>query len=553
MKLLIDAVTVAVTIPDKTASFRHIVLLISVAIIVSLITAVCQLLSQFSNEAQSLSVTDHVTHLIHEKSIKVDLAYYEDPAYFDTLHRAQKEGSYRPTHIVNGLVKLGQSAISLLAMAALLFSFHPLVSAILFAAVLPGILVRIRYAGKMYRWQTKRTPDQRRADYYGWILTGNRHAKEVRVFDFGRLFIDRFNALKKSVREEKLQITRKRAVADFTAQAAASLFVFGTFGYIAFRTINNTITLGDMVMYFQAFQRGLGYLKDFLGGMADLYEDNLFISHVYAFLDVEPKVKDPDHPKPFPAIIQKGISFDHVNFTYPSGRATVISDVSFDIRPGEVIALVGENGSGKTTLVKLLLRLYDPLKGCIQIDGTDLRELPLERLRKEISVIFQDFVQYHFSAKENIGLGNIDYRDNEKRIEDAARKAGAHDLITSLPNGYDTMLGKWIEKGEELSLGQWQKIALARAFMRDAKVIVLDEPTSSLDAKTEYEVFSTFKRLLDGRSAILISHRFSTVRMADRIVVLDKGRIVENGTHEELMARKGTYEGLFSKQASQYH
>ena len=552
MKLLIDAVTLAVTAPDKAHAFTHIGLLIGLALAVALLTALFQLLGQFSGEAQSLAATDHVTTLIHEKSVTADLAYYEDPAFFDTLHRAQEEGAGRPTHIVNGLIQLGQSSISLISMAALLLSFHPLVAMILFITVLPGILVRIRFSEKMHVWQGKNTPKERRANYYGWILTGDRHAKEVRVFDLGSLFSGRYQRLKGELREEKLAITRKRALADFFAQALASLVVFATFGYIAWRAITQTITLGDMVMYFQAFQRGLGYLKELLGGMADLYEDTLFIRHLYAFLDIEPQVTDPADPVPFPQDIREGISLDHVHFSYPSANEVVLDDVSFHIRPGEVVALVGENGSGKSTLVKLLLRLYDPLKGSIRIDGTDVRKFRIKDLREHISVIFQDFVHYHLSAAENVGLGYSQAKENKNRIESASKKAGAHDLISRLPHGYDTMLGKWIEPGTELSQGQWQKIALARAFMRNAKLIVLDEPTSSLDAKTEFAVFSTFKRLLEGRSAILISHRFSTVRMADRIIVLEKGKIIENGSHEWLMAKQGVYAEWFDKQAKGY-
>jgi ATP-binding cassette subfamily B protein len=282
-----------------------------------------------------------------------------------------------------------------------------------------------------------------------------------------------------------------------------------------------------MVMYFQAFQRGLGYLRGLLGGVADLYEDNLFLSNLFEFLDLKPKVKEPLHPRPVPHPMQKGIVFDHLSFHYPPGNRKVLKDISLSIEPGEVVALVGENGSGKTTLIKLLCRLYDPVEGAITIDGIDLRQFPdlrqfaTKELRREISVIFQDYAHYHMTARENIWFGNINLPPEHNRIAASAKHAGADDLITSLPKGYETILGKWFEEGEELSIGEWQKVALARAFLRDAQVIVLDEPTSAMDAKSEYEVFKHFHQLLKDRAAILISHRFSTVRMADRIFVKD--------------------------------
>jgi ATP-binding cassette subfamily B protein len=358
--------------------------------------------------------------------------------------------------------------------------------------------------------------------------------------------------LRKAFRRERLEITRKRSVADLLAQVCATLAVFGSFGFIAYRTVQGIITLGDMVMYFQAFQRGLGYLQGMLGGAADLYEDNLFLSNLYEFLDLKPKVKQPLYPVPVPRPMKKGLSFKNVSFKYPTSNGNVLEDISLSIEPGEVVALVGENGSGKTTFVKLMCRLYDPNEGAITLDGLDLRRFETTALRREISVIFQDYVKYHLTARENIWFGNILLPPDHKDIEKAALHSGADNLIHRLPKGYETPLGKWFEDGEELSIGEWQKIALARAFLRDAQVIALDEPTSALDAKSEYEVFRNFRKLLDGRSAVLISHRFSTVKMADRIFVFDAGKIIEKGTHDQLMDLGGTYAEFFEKQAQHY-
>jgi ATP-binding cassette subfamily B protein len=552
MKLIVDAVTFAMTVPDKTAAFKHVVLLIGLAIGVALLNAFFQMIAGLVKEAQTLEVSDHIYGILHAKSTEMDLEYYENPQYYDTLHRAQQEGPYRPTRIVNNLMQLGQSGISLMAMAALLFSFHWSVALVLFAAALPGVLVRLKYSEKMYRWQRGRTPLERRTDYFNWMLTGGTHAKEVRLFGLGDLFIRRFSDLRRKLRREELKIRRKRSFADFWAQAGATFAVFACFGFIAYRTVQGRITLGDMVMYFGAFQRGLGYLQNLLGNLAALYEDNLFISNFYDFIDLEPKVVEPAQPSPVPRPMKQGIALDHISFKYPDGHREVLKDISFRIRPDEVVALVGENGSGKTTLAKLLCRLYDPSGGRITLDNIDLREFKTTALRREISVIFQDYVQYHMTARENIWFGNIELPPDSKKIERAAEYAGADNLISSLPKAYETILGKWFEDGEELSIGEWQKIALARAFLRESQLIVLDEPTSSLDAKTEYEVFKRFRQLLEGRAAILISHRFSTVRMADRIYVFGEGKIIEDGSHEELMKLDGKYADLFEKQSKYY-
>lgn len=549
MKLIVDTVIAAMGAPDPQAAFGRVMVLVVVAGGLALGQAGLRSVSGLMRESLSLKVGDRMYDVLHAKSIDVDLDFYENPQYFDTLHRAQGEGAFRPTQIVNTLIQLGQSSISLLAMAGLLLTFHWIVAVVMVLAAVPGILVRIKFSRVMFGWQMVKTPDERMAAYYNWILTGNVHAKEVRLFGIGPEISGRFNRVRRSLRKEKLSISRRRAMADLLAQVCSFAAVFGMFGVMVWRAVTGAITPGDMVMFYQAFQRGLGALKSVLAGMADLYECNLFLAYLFQFLDVEPNVKDPEKPVPVPRTEREGFCFENVWFGYPNTPAMVLKDTSFCIKPGEVVALVGENGSGKTTIAKLLCRLYDPPQGRVTLEGTSLDRYGIADLRREISVIFQDFVKYNLSAADNIRFGNIDLPGTDMAaVQSAAERAGAHRVIEALPQQYQTILGKIFKDGVELSIGQWQMIALARAFLRDARLIVLDEPTSSLDPKAEYEVFTRFKSLLDNKSALLISHRFSTVRLADRILVLREGRIVEQGEHEVLMRGDGYYAELFRKQ-----
>jgi len=322
--------------------------------------------------------------------------------------------------------------------------------------------------------------------------------------------------LRQQLRQEKLGLAFRQSFYELGAQTVAALAIFGSLTFIAFKTVQGSMTLGDMVMYYQAFQRGQGYLGEMLRGLAGLYEDNLFLSNFYEFLDLKPKVAEPRRSVPIPRPMQKGIVFDQVSFHYQTNGKMVLKDVSLAIRAGQVVALVGENGSGKTTLVKLLCRLYDPLDGRITLDGIDLRQLESTALRRQIGIIYQDYIHFQTTARENIWMGNIQLSPDDEKVVAAAKHAGAHGILAGLPQGYETLLGNWFGQGAELSIGQWQKVALARAFLRDAQIIVLDEPTSSMDAKAEYEVFQNFRKLASGRTALLISHRFSTIRMAVR-------------------------------------
>jgi ATP-binding cassette subfamily B protein len=550
LKKIVDAVTLA--LKSSPPVFTQTLWLIVLMGVVTLLSALASSLAALVSEVQGQSVTDYMASIINAKSVQADLAYYENPQYYDTLHRAQQEASYRPTHILNGLVQVAQSSLTLIALLGLLLSLHWIVAAVLLLAAIPGVFVKLRYSQQLYAWQRQRTSSERQSWYIQWLLTGEQHAKEIRLFNLGELFIRRFRDLRTLLRNERLRLVRQRSRNELLTQVMATLATFGALAYIAFQTILGALTLGDLVMYYQAFQRGQSYLSSILSGLAGLYEDSLFLTNLYEFLDLQPRVVEPSEPRPLTFPLRQGILFEHVRFAYAGSDYPVLEDVSLEIRPGEHVALVGANGAGKTTLVKLLCRLYDPSAGCIRLDGTDLREFGTDDLRRQISVIFQDYARYQLSARENIWLGNTSLTQDDGRIIQAAQEAGADALITALPSGYDTLLGNWFEQGHELSIGQWQKITLARAFIRDAQILVLDEPTNALDAAAEYEVFQQFRRLALGRTTLLISHRFSTVRMADRIFMLAGGRISESGTHAELMQRRGEYARLFELQAGNY-
>jgi ATP-binding cassette subfamily B protein len=551
MKVIIDALAHN----EGTANavmFRWVALLISLAAGVTLLATACRSVAGFASQVLAEAVTEQLDDLIQAKSLEIDLEYYESSQYRDTLHRAQQEAPLRPMRVLNGLLQIGRSGVSLVSAVGLLLLLHWGIVVILLVVALPAAFVQLTYAERMHQWQRRRTVSERQSRYFSWILTGGAHAKEIRLFGLGRHFINRFRNLRRDLRREKRGISRRRCFSDLIGDGALTLAVFGLYGFLAYRSLQGSGTIGDLVMYYYLLQRGQDSLQQLFTSVAGLYEDNLFLSNLYEFLDLQPKIVEPSNPKLVPGAMKTGIVFDHVTFRYSAGSRDVLADISFTIRPGEHVAFVGENGAGKTTLIKLLCRLYDPTDGTISLDGVGLPEFKAAELRRHIGIIFQDYACYHLTARENIWFGNIEVAPDHEEILTAARNSGADEVISALPKGYDTTLGKWFGEGEELSIGEWQKVALARAFLRDAQIIVLDEPSSALDAKAEYELFKKFHHLAQGRTAILISHRLSTVRMVDRIYVLKKGRITENGRHDDLVKRNGTYSRLFQLQAQNY-
>lgn len=548
----VNAVTAGVAAADKAAALRPAFGWVAFAGGVALLTALARSAADYAAQAQTQIITDRVADILHEKSIAVDLAYYENPSYYNTLHRAQEEAPYRPNSIFTGLIGLAQNSLSLLGVVALLFSHNWLVGLVLFAVALPGTAARFWFSRRLYEYEENQSEAERRAWYYHWMMVDPNHAREVRLFDLGGLFRTRFRNLRADLRAGRLALARRRSISDFAAQTLAALAVFGTFAFIVFETIDGEVSLGSLMMYFLGFQSGMSFLQNVLYSIAQLYEDNLFLTNFYQFLDLQPGVTAPPKPAPVPAPLREGVVFRGVRFHYPAGTEPVLQGIDLSLAPGQVIALVGENGAGKTTLVKLLARLYDPTGGRITVDGVDLRALDPVAWRRRISVVLQDYAHYHLTAWENIWLGDAQTEPDTARIRRAAQLSGADALISQLSAGYDTHLGSWFSEARELSTGEWQMMAIARAFYRSADILVLDEPSSALDALAEADLFRRFRALLHGRSAILISHRFSTVQMADYIYVLDSGGVIEQGTHSKLLALGGHYARMYTAQAQPY-
>jgi ATP-binding cassette subfamily B protein len=546
IKLLIDEITQAVS--TEAASANMIPMIIAV-VVVYFLDEVSTDSGNYVRNKQSVKLEGYMYGLLHSKAVRLDLINFEHPGYYDCLSRATSEAPWRPNSILNNIVSMFRGLLSLILMAGLLVTLHWGAALLLLVVNIPGIWLRLHYADILYNFQREQTPEARKSAYFSWLLTGDRPSREIRLFGLGNYFISLFKKSFNKQKEEELNILRKRTLIELISDAFKASAILVLLLIIAHQTINGKLTLGQMAMFLLAFRQGMTYIKDLFSSIAGLYEDGLFIGDTFEFLDLKENVIARP-PITIPADLNSDISVEKLSFTYPGNLHPTVDNISFGIKKGEIVALVGPNGAGKSTLVRLLTRLYDPDSGIVKWDGKDVRTMDPDEYRKFFSVVFQDFMLYNLSAGENIRMGNIENKDSGSKIRDAASSAGVDDLLNNLPRGYDTAIGTLFDDSRELSWGEWQKIALARALFREAQVLILDEPSSSLDADTEYEIFSRFREIVNGRTSILITHRFTNVTLADRIIVLENGAITETGTHEELMNKRGKYYEMYTRQTS---
>jgi ATP-binding cassette subfamily B protein len=511
------------------------------------LTVAAQSASSWVATVQSEIVLDYTSNLIHMQASSLDLSFYETPEYYDLLERARQDAASQPLALLRNVGNLFQNGITLIAMIGVLLPFGLWIPVVLIASALPGFAIVIRNTLRHNQWRVQNIFARRRAQYYDMLLTNRLPAAEVQLYELSEHFRNVYQGIRGRLRGEQRQLMLNKALGEFSGGLLALAGTAIVMAWMVLQAVQGMATLGDLALFYQAFSRSLNLATTSLSSMGDIYRNSLYLEHLFEFLSLRPAVHDPSQPHSAPAECREGITFDSVTFSYPGSTQPALQEFNLHFPAGKITAIVGANGAGKSTLVKLLARFYDPQSGSVLWDGVDLRSFPLKELRRQITIMFQNPMQYATTAGENIALGDFSPPPDAERIQAAAEAAGADVPIERLPDGYETMLGKWFG-GSELSIGEWQRVAQARAFLRRASVVVLDEPTSAMDSWAEAEWLARFRTLVKGRTAIIITHRFTTAIQADLIHVMDQGQVIESGTHEELCALGGHYAASWQKQ-----
>lgn len=548
LKNFIDSITLAAASGE---SINSVILPAGMLVLVWFTDEALSDAATYVRRKQAVKFEVHMYSLLHTKAARLDLINFEDPGYFDCLSRATSEATWRPNNILNNMVAISRGMLSLFLVAGLIFTFSWVPAILLVAANIPAVWLKLHYAEVLYDFHRSQTPEARKSAYYNWLLTGDRPSREIRLFGLGDYFRALFKESFSRQKEKELEIIRKRAIVEFVSDLFKAGAFLATLILIGAKTLDHTITLGQMAMFLVAFRQGMVYIKDLFSSLAGLYEDGLFIGDTFEFLNLREKI-NAIAPVSQPGTLKKNIIAENISFTYPGNSIPAINSISLEINEGEIVAIVGENGAGKSTLVRLLCRLYDPDHGVIKYDGTDIRSFEASAYREMFSAVFQDFMLYNLTAGENIRLGDLKQKEDPDKIMASAESAGIAEFIESLPGGYNCLIGNLFKESRELSWGEWQKIAIARALFRNSCVLILDEPSSSLDPDTEFDIFSRLKEIVRGRTTLLISHRLTNVSLADKIIVMSKGQIQETGSHSELMKKDGMYKSMYLKQTERF-
>jgi ATP-binding cassette subfamily B protein len=549
-KILVDSLVAAVDAGGSWQTIRQPLLLALLMAGLLLLTELLRAATRWVRTAQSELVSDHLNAMVHQRTVNADLAFWETPAYHDMLHRARVDASHRPVALVESLGGLVQNGITLVAMAGVLVRFAWWVPIALILSTLPALWVVFRFAVRQHEWRVNTTPEVRRSWYYDWLLTHREPAPEVRLFGLGPEFSYRFNSIRRKLRGQRIDLARSQAAAEMAAGAAALAVMGAALAWMVVRTLRGAATLGGLAMFFQAFSQGQKLMRSLLDTMGQVVTNTLFLENLFDFLSLESEIVDPKHVYPAPTDMPPSVRFRDVTFRYPSSKRYILDGFDLDVKPGEIAALLGVNGAGKSTLFRLLCRLYDPEEGGVEIGGRDLRDMTLADARRLVTILFQEPVHYSETVRGNIEMGDLTAGADLAAVDSAIALAGGEDLVDRLPYGIDTLLGSWFSGGTELSGGEWQRVALARAALRDAPVILLDEPTSAMDSWSEIEWVGRFRALAEGRTAIIISHRLTTAMKADVIHVMDDGKIVESGSHLQLLRLGGRYAEAWNAQTS---